>query len=543
MRKKLNLATLAVVSVLMILSITFYIIMGLYALTTRILFSASLVSVILYASINYKWLAGFFRRSGTLTGITRSLQILIISGILVFIYIFSISIPWKIDLTASRIYSLSGETLSMLKNLTNDVKAYYFKSPDKTDSILDYQENLLKIYSERSEHIKIKFIDPNSDRTTADDYNITENGTVVFEYQGSRAYVGIRKIFSSDPQSGKLLYKGEAAYTSAIKSVISSKPPNVYILQGHGEINPFDAGDNGYSGILDQMKNENITVKILSFLKFPDMPHDCGTLIIGNPTHSLTAEEQDKISNFIDSGGSVLILLGLETHETVNYPLNQMGLHYSLNLAIEDQDYAVQYGKTTILPQIIPDEITMPLIRNNLHIIMPMAVGIDEIPQDYRASNDLYIIKSFLRTSKDSYGVVSIARIRSGEVYNDTNADNQGPLTLGCSVRRIQTNVVPASLPKTNTIESRMIVFGDNLFINNTYYNTGGDSDLFLNSINYLLKRDTEITIRPKSTEIAGFQLSSSEQRLLSVISIALFLVYIIPGIVIVIRRRNRVKS
>ncbi len=544
MTKKLNYASLAAVCGLIAASIVLYIIMGLYALVTRILFSAALLSVILYLSINYRAIALFFRRTGTVTGVARIFQLLIVFGILVFVYIFSGAVSWKIDLTASRIYTLSDETAAVLRSLTNDINIYFFKFGDKSDPVLDYEGNLLKVYSERCGRLKLKIIDPNSDRSKAAEYNVSENGTVVFEYQGNRAYAGVKKIFSSDPETGRISYKGEAVFTSALKSVVSGRPPDVYFLQGHGEVNAESGDGRGYSGIIEKMTEENIRVKVLNLLKFPEIPGDCGAIIIGNPTHSFSADELDKIDNFINGGGSVLVLLELETHETVNDILKQMGLYYYKNLAVEDQDYAVQYGKTTILPEIVPHEITMPLIRNSLSVVMPTASGILETPRIYRASNDQYIISGFLKTSKNSYGEVSLARIKSGESYNDPKTDLEGPLTLGCSARKIHADIIKTYKGAlTNTIESRMIVFGDSDFIKNTYYNNSGNSDLFLNSVNYLLRRDAEITIRPKNTEITGFQLSSSEQRFLAVLSAAVFFLYIIPGIIIVIGRRSRIKS
>ncbi len=524
-------------------SIILYIIMGFYAVVTRILFGVTAAVILGYTALNYKELLALLHKTGTLTGIYKIVQLIIIIGILIFIYLLSNSLSWKIDLTASRLYSLSEETINVLKSVTNEMKVFYFKPSDRNDFILDYQGNMLKTYSEKNGRIQITTADPNQNRALANEYNIKENGTVVFEYQGNRAYVGIKKIYSSDPQSGKITYKGEAAYTGAIKNLILSKPQNIYILQGHGEINPSDSGDRGFSGITEKMSEENFKVGYLNLLKTPLIPADCSLLIIGNPTHSFSVDELDKVDNYIRQGGSVLVLLEFESHITINDILRQMGLFYIQNLAVEDEDYMPEYGKTKIVPQIIPHEITMPIIRNNIGVTMPTAVGILELPENDRVSKDSYMISPLLKTSKNSYGEVSLKEIKENSVSQDKN-DLKGPLVLAYAVRKIQTNIsVTRTGEDTNVIESRMVVFGDSDFINNANYDVGADSDLFLNSINYLLKREADITIRPKTTENTSFLLTTSERRLLSFIAIIIFIAYIVPGIVIILRRRNRVKS
>ena len=129
--------------------------MGIYALPSRIVFIAAIASIIIFFGLNYKAVPGFFKKSGMLTGINKTFQLVAVIAILVFIYLLSGMFPLKLDLTASRLYSLTGETLGLLNRLTNDVNVYYFKQPDKSDQVLDYEENLLKIYSEKSGHFKL----------------------------------------------------------------------------------------------------------------------------------------------------------------------------------------------------------------------------------------------------------------------------------------------------------------------------------------------------------------------------------------------------
>lgn len=542
--KKLNIIILAGVSGLIFASIILYVYMGIYALPSRIVFLAAIASIIIFIGLNYRAIPGFFKKSGMLAGINKTFQLIAVIAILVFIYLLSGMFPLKLDLTASRLYSLTGETLSLLNRLTNDVNVYYFKQPDKSDQVLDYEENLLKIYSEKSGHFKLSTIDPNQNKTLANQYNVTESGTVVFDYKGMSASVPAKKVISSDSQTGGINYIGESAFTTALMSVNAGRTPNVYLLQGHGEFNFSDKGEMGYSEITEKMKEQGLNVKMLNLMNYPEIPADCGLIIIGNPVRTFSADEMDRIDNFLNLGGSVLVLLELETHVTINDILRQMGLYYYQNLAVEDQDYSPQYGRTTILPQLVPNEITMPLIRNNIGAVMPQACAILEIPEkDRSGGGDEFTLKPFLRTSKNSFGEVSVKKIKSGIAQQDKE-DITGPLVIGYAAKKVHNDISTTRQGQiTNRYEARMVVFGDSEFINNTYMNTGGNSDLFLNSVNYLLKREEEISIRPKTTAVSSFQLSSSEQRMLSVIAAAVFLLYILPGIIVTIGRKRRVKS
>jgi len=541
--KKWHRIALGIIAIFLILSIIFYIIYGFFGITTKIFFTLTLILIVSYGSLNYKTVIAFLQNKGHTTFLYQISRFLLIVGILIFTYLFSKGIPWKLDLTISRLYSLSEETLNVIKGFTNELNVYYFKPSDKSDPILDYQENLLKTYAEKSPYIKINTADPSRDKALAEEFKINEKGMVVFEYGGNRVYVGIRKIVDMDPQSSKITYKGEEAFTSALKSLLISKPQIVYVLQGHGEINLYDKSGFGYQNILDRMKEDGIKVASLNLMQIPSVPIDCGMLIIGNPTYPILVDEMDKINNYIHRGGSVLVLLEYQSHITINDILRQMGVFYIQNMVIEDEDYMPEFGKTKFLPQIVPHEITMPIIRKNIPVFFQTAVGILELPEKERTSKDTYLISPILKSSKNSYGEINQKEIVANKVSQDDN-DLKGPLVVACAIKKIQTNIsITLSNEVTNITESRMVVFGDSDFINNDNINTGANLDIFLNAVKYLLKREVDIAIRPKVTAITAFQLTSSERRFITFLAIAVVLLYIVPGIVIVYRRKQKVKG
>lgn len=528
---------------LMLASLVLYILFGTAAVVTQVVLSLTGLGLLAFTGLNYKTLAVFFKKSGNITGLAKVAQVVIITGVFVFLYLITDSFSWKLDLTSSRLYSLSPETRKILSSVTNDIKVYYFRSPELSTPLHDYQENLIKAYVEKCSHLKYRKIDIVQNRTMAVDYDIKDGATVVFEQNKSKMTVSFNQLFDQDRQNQKLIYKGEQAFTTAIKSLSLSKQKNVYVLQGHGELNPMDGGYSGYKGIFVRLQDENIKLTELNLTKMAQIPADCSLLIIGNPKYPLSVDELDRIANYTTEGGNLLVLLEMESDITVNDILRQMGLFSLPNLVVEDQDAAPELGRINIMPQLLNSDITAPLARNRLFVVLPTARAVQTLPEDQRVSKDRYVLTPIMRTSKTAFGETSREEIARDKVIQDKK-DLKGPLVLGCTSQRFKDSITTTREGDvTNSVESRMVVIGDSDFVNNVNFDKYGNSDLLLNSVNYLLKRDADITIRPKTSEITGFQLTSSERRFLSIFAFSLCVLYFVPGVIIVLMRRRKVKD
>ncbi len=520
-----------------------YVISGPAALATRIAGGAALGGILLSAALNRNLLAAFFRKSSSRKGAGRLAQTALLAGIFVLVYLLAGGVPLKIDLTGGRLYALSEETRTVLKGVTNELTALYFRPAGMEGPHFEYQENLLKTYAERNPNIRVRRVDPYENRALAVDYGVKEDAVVVFEYLGNKIQVPFRKMVDQDQDSGKFLYRGEEAYTAALKSLTLSKPKTVYALSGHGEINPGDKSSRGHREIFDRLEKDNIRARPLDLLKTTSIPDDCSLIIIGNPVQSLTADELDRVNRYLADGGSVLVLLEFETHVTVNDILRRMGLFFLRNLVVEDSGDNPQFGRATVVPRLSAHGITAPLARNNIPVVMPTAVGIQELPEKLRNGPDRYEITPLLTTSRGSYGETSKNEIVSGQVTRDKK-DLPGPLTAGWAARRFSDQIMTGREGDvTNTVESRLVVFGDSDFVNNANADRYGNSDLFLNAVNFLLHREGSITIRPKTAGYQSFQLTGSERRFLNIFAYAVAALYFIPGLVIVLRRRRKVKE
>jgi ABC-type uncharacterized transport system involved in gliding motility auxiliary subunit len=103
----------------------------------------------------------------------------------------------------------------------------------------------------------------------------------------------------------------------------------------------------------------------------------------------------------------------------------------------------------------------------------------------------------------------------------DPGIDRPGPISIAVAVEKGTTPAIDVALPPT-----RMVVFGDSDFVANGAL-SAGNADLLLNSLNWLLERETQMAISPKL--FADYRLtmeSAAQRRLLWTV------VVLIPGAV-----------
>lgn len=547
--KKVGIISAIVFGVLLLTAIVFYIVLGSFAVMTRIMFLSTLAALIVSAILNREIIKGMFRRT-TLTGVVKKVQLLIVMGLLIFLYVLADMLSWKMDFSSARLYSFSQQTKEILSSVSNDLNILLFKPRmSSTHPLVVYQETLLQKYADRSSKVTLEIIDPDINPSKALEYGVDEPGTVVVEYQGNRLQVLFDEVYDLDSDTGNYSYTGEIAYTSAINSLLGSKAKNAYFLIGHGEINWADQKTYGYSDFIGSVEDDRIEVATLDLLKLPVVPEDCGVLVIGNPTKTFQQSEMDAVNNYLDNGGSVLVLLEYDTHIVVNDFLQNMGLFFLQNMVIDNQDYSPSLGTTWLIPTILPyPEITSPLLYSQFNLLLPTAVGISKLDNDLHpaeySDHDFYV-QRLLQSSTYSYAEMTEEEIYSGNSQED-DADLSGPIGLAYAVKRVKNLVFQNEedgTTETNVIEARMVAIGDTGFINNLNISKGANEDFILNAFNFLLKRDADITTRPKAAGTEVYQLKSSAKRFLTVFAFGVIVIYLGVGIFIVVRRRRTVIS
>lgn len=198
--------------------------------------------------------------------------------------------PW--DVSEQQKYQLSQESIDILENLGEPVRAYAFfvdGSPLKEEADL-----WLAQYERASNgQLTYEFVDPERNPSLASQYDVTRSGVVVF-VQADR-----------NSQSGDL---SENGLTSALARALQGKAAVMYATTGHGERAIDDFQDTGYATIINTLNRANFTVNPVNLLQEGKVPDDADVLLIAGPTAQFAQSEVDSIAEYLNQGGALFLL-------------------------------------------------------------------------------------------------------------------------------------------------------------------------------------------------------------------------------------------
>ena len=89
--------------------------------------------------------------------------------------------------------------------------------------------------------------------------------------------------------------------------------------------------------------------------------------------------------------------------------------------------------------------------------------------------------------------------------------------------------------------ESRVVVFGSSQMVNNQYSRFGGNADLFMNAVSWVLQDENLISIRTKSDEQGKVEISEQNGiKLFWIIVVVIPFTFMLLGVLVWLQRKNR---
>jgi ABC-type uncharacterized transport system involved in gliding motility auxiliary subunit len=498
-------------------SIGIYIVQREFSLLLQICLGLIVVGLAIYAVFNPEQVRIALMGRQAKYGSNAIIMSVAFFGIIIIInyLVYNNSNRW--DLTENQQYTLSPESLETINQLPGSVKILAFFTPRMN---AQQAEGLLNQYEFHSEgKIDYEFIDPETDFVSAQQYNINRDGTLVL-------------ILDDNQEQVTLINEGEI--TGALVRLISPGERTIYFLTGHGEFDPEGTEENSYSQIKALLEAKNYSVKKLNLLSENQIPGDATVLVISGPKIPFSEQEVQTLSRYLENGGGMIVMeepLPLTDFDDQPDPLadylkNQWGITLGLDLVVDlasSQPFfavANQYGDHIITEKMSGIVTIFPTSRS--------------VTTDSSASQALLL--DLILTSEQSWAETDLETLtatnETGEtpqIQPDEGVDLLGPISIAATL-------------EDSTSEARMVVFGDAEFASDTYFNQFGNSDMFVNSIDWVAQREELINLTPKEN-ITRLLVPPGRYTLNLIL---LGSVFILPGIILVsgavvwIQRRRR---
>jgi ABC-type uncharacterized transport system involved in gliding motility auxiliary subunit len=443
-----------------------------------------LACVVLYTLGQWREIADYFRRRNARYGAIASVSVLVFLAILVAVNYLSFRQNKRWDLTKNKQYTLSDQTVKLLKNLDSPVKFLVF---DRADNFDRFRSSLEEYKYQSPSKVDVQYIDADKRPVEAKQYQVQSYGTVVLEYKGRT-----ERVTSAEEQE----------LTTGLVKVLNPNKKKVYFLGGHGERDPDSSERDGYSAVKTALGADNYDVAKLVLAQEKDVPADASVVVIAGPRNDLFQNEVDMLQRFLKKGGHVLVLVDPPDEKAPATPV--------LDAFLKDWDFQADNDivvDASGMGQLIGTDASVPVVasypshpiteRFNVITAFPLARSITPI---LPASNGRAAVP-IIQTSARSWAETDMNQLKSGRVeLNADKGDKPGPVTIG-AVTATNATDAPKDASKTDQRppESRFVTVGDSDFAANYAVRIQGNQDLFLNMINWLAQQENLISIRPKA--------------------------------------------
>ena len=416
------------------------------------------------------------------------------------------------DTTANKRYSLSDQTVKIVKGLKEDARLTYFDQGTRFPQAKDQ----LDLYANLSPKVHVEYVDPDKKPQVAREAGIKNYGTTIVQ-------IGAKKEEAKSTS--------EEGITGAIIRVLKNKTRTVCFVTGSGEHQIDDSDRNGYSRLRDLLGKDEYTSKSISLLQKAEVPGDCTVLVVAGPSSDYQQPEMDAIKKYVQEGGRALFLLD----PPLKFGRSEIADNDALTALL--QSWGVTLEKDLILDlnpigQIVGVGPEVALVsRYESHAIVKEMKGSATgfpLTRSMEVKNaDKTTVDKLFSSSENS---LATSKLNSPKVDPNDPKNKKGPMTIAAAGSY--------KTGKENT-QGRFVVIGSSAWAANSFINFNGNRDLALNTMNWLSSDEDLISIRPKEREDRRITMTRAQMNWVRITSQFLFpLAVVIAGVTVWWRRR-----
>ena len=282
---------------------------------------AGLAMVLVYVASEWREVLTLLQSRSGRYGSMSAIGLMAFLGILVAVNYLASRQNKRWDLTANQVYSLSDQTVKILKDLDAPVTFTVFDR----ELALDGYRKQMEAYTYQSSKVSAEYIDPEKNPLRARAAEITALGTVLIQYKDRTERVSSMQ---------------EQAVANALVKAITGETRKVYFTQGHGEKDHVSTDRTGYSAIAQALSTDNYGVEKVVLAQTREVPADATVLVVAGPATDFLQPEIEAVERYLAKGGKLLALIDPPAGTSSTTPLldgllQSWGFALGMNIVVD----------------------------------------------------------------------------------------------------------------------------------------------------------------------------------------------------------------
>lgn len=427
------------------------------------------------------------------------------------------------DLTKNKKHTLSDQTSKVIKGLKTPVKAVFFTGPGGQERFKVLFGNL----KELNPKFEVEYVDPNREPTRTKAAGIKRIDTLQLIVPTSEGAVG---------KEQKIEDVSEEKITNALIKMLKPKAQTLCAVNGHGERSFSSSEGDGLADAKKLLADQSYDVhemQLATEAKDGKIPDTCDALMLMGPSRDFFPAEVKLISDYLNNGGRAFIGLDV-TPKNLAAGAELFSTLESWNIkpvkCLVVDPISRVFGADPTIPIVVTYSKDSPITREaSDSTYFPFSRALEAIPNPPEGIQVQWLAQS---TDK-AWAEMDAKQLASGKVQLDEGIDKKGPLNLMMSVEGKRKDSKASR-------KTRIVVAGSAHFASNQFIKHGQNSDVFLNSIAWLMEEENLISIHTKDEDQGRIELSLSAATIIFWLCVVILpLVIAIAGVSVwVIRRR-----
>ena len=480
--------------------------LGTFSLFSKIHLISGAVLLVTWMVLHTAAVKDLFLSRSTRHGAGTAVYVGLFAVIVVSINVITVTNPTlvrKWDFTEEQVYSLSDQTVKILRGLTEDVTVTAFFAVGANAREL-FAEMLARERNHAG-NLRVELVDADEDPQKAKEYEAT-NGVVVVHRGANRT---------------KISELAEQELTNALIQVTTTENKVVSFLKGHDEGDLDDDKATGYLYLKKYVENEGYQLDELFLNKVESVPQKVKVLVVLAPTTRFLEEEVRKVELFLAEGGHLFVVLGAEFNQDrsalVDVGLNPLfepwGFRLREDIVFFEQPMPAalrQLFGRQVAAQVVLDEFeTHPIVEGfKARLKLPYARSLERLPQTGGGTTltDLLVAKG-----EEYWGETDVAGVLNSSLEKGAT-DHQPPLTVGLVASK---PVGEAYKENKRHDQGVMVVIGSSGWLQNKAIPDSNSPDFFLNTLNWLAGESAKISVRPRQIRASKLSWTPEEANII----------------------------